>query len=173
MSRTNHSDDLLDCIPNLRRYAFCLVGRIDEGDALVEQVLRKLPAVGAVPSGSSCSVGLFKAFNADRDVDAACRDAAARNCWVITDALHGEILALPIRLRKIFILVRTIGFSREETAEIVPCPVTDVVHCLTEAADRILRNTRPRQGGFAQYVEAATQTRAEMRSGETVPGWRS
>lgn len=170
---TDHSDDLLESIPNLRRYAFCLVGREDEGDALVEQVLRTLASAGASLNGSSCSVGLFKAFNADPDVGTACRDAAARNSWVIADALHGEILTLPVRLRQIFILVRTLGFSRDDTAEIVPCPVTDVARYVTEAVDRILRNSRLHEDGFAQYHEAKTQASPTAPSVEPVPGYGS
>ena len=76
---TDHRDDLLDAVPNLRRYAFCIVGRQDEGDALVERVLHNILSDGVQLTGSSCSVCLFKAFNTDRSVNTACRNAAKRS----------------------------------------------------------------------------------------------
>ncbi|MAT96176.1 MAG: hypothetical protein CL608_03460 [Anaerolineaceae bacterium] len=154
---TDHRDDLLDAVPNLRRYAFCIVGRQDEGDALVERVLHNILSDGVQLTGSSCSVCLFKAFNTDRSVNTACRNAAKRNSWTVEDGLHGEILSLPVRLRQILILVRTIGFSREATAEIVACPTADIAVCLNGAVDRMLQNARPHQARRRQRQEAVTR----------------
>ena len=146
-------DDLIETIPNLRRYAFCLVGRKDEGDDLVEHVLCAIPTETDRLSGRSCSVAVFKLFNADQTVGTACRDAASRNAWAVDDALHAEVLTLPVRLRQALILVRTIGFSHDDTAEIVPCTTDDVRRCVTEAVDRILRQARRRPDSFMPHEE--------------------
>lgn len=138
----DHSGDLIETLPSLRRYAFCLVGRKDEGDALVARFLYDLPTDNNQLSSRSCSVALFKAFNADRSLTAACRDAADRNSWAVDDALHAEILALPVKPRQALILVRAIGFCHDDAGEIMRRPVEDVARSVAAAVDRIFWGSR-------------------------------
>jgi DNA-directed RNA polymerase specialized sigma24 family protein len=134
--RSNHrNDDLIACIPLLRQFCFCAIGSLGRADDLIERFLREFEAGADRLKGQTCTLGLFRAFLRNRTVRETLSKSADDKPSL--DALHAEVIALPIELRQAALLVVTIGFTPEEAADILEIDADSVGRCVSAAIDRI------------------------------------
>jgi len=134
----NH--DLMNAIPMLRRYAYCLTGSGHVADDLIERALQDIVEMRAPLKGSSVTLSLFKIFNL------SCYDAGFLGHLRLVDgdqSLLSRVLDLPIEDRKALLLVRTMGFTDAEAGEILCLPEEDVRRSRHSAGLRLLGSSLP------------------------------
>jgi CheY-like chemotaxis protein len=118
-------DDVIQCLPFLRRYARALTGSQPDGDALVAATLKDLPSTGASGMGlAALRTHLFSEVT---------RRAGVRH---EDDDKPGVLSA---RERQILLLTALEGFGVETAAEIVQMPGAEAVQLVAQAKEK-LRN---------------------------------
>lgn len=143
MSEYNY-DDLIGTLPNLRRYAFGLMGSRARGDDLIEAFLRELVQTKNPISGSSISMSLFKAFHESRVVSEYSDTSGAIESCRDHD-LHARILAIPLADRMALLLVTTIGFSDAQASEILGRPRDWIVSRVCRAGIQLNKCRNPKK----------------------------
>ncbi len=144
---SRRDDDLIASIPLLRQFCFGMTGCQKSADDVIELFLRKFEAEESTLNGTTCTLGLFKAFLDDRRVRDAFSHSA--NDAAPVDALHAEVIALPVELRQAALLVVTTGFTHEEAADILGTSADDVGGRVSAAIDQLF-SCRTRQANPAQ-----------------------
>ena len=133
----NH--DLLNAIPMLRRYAFCLTGSREAGDGWIERTLQEFIA-GRVPlNGSSVTVSLFKAFTRTCSV-AGTFSRLRLDSDCDERELLAKVLQLPMEQRRALLLVSTMRFTEAETAEILDLSAEEVRRLRIDASRSMARS---------------------------------
>jgi DNA-directed RNA polymerase specialized sigma24 family protein/CheY-like chemotaxis protein len=129
--------EILPHLPLLRRFARCLTGGQESGDAYVTATLEALVAdPSAFPSGIASRTALYKVFlkvwnsvslnGQPEALDAPGREAVTRRLEAIT----------PVA-RQAFLLVAVEGFTIDEAATVLGQPREEVIHHLDEAGREI------------------------------------
>lgn len=117
-------DDVIRCLPFLRRYARALTGSQPNGDALVAATLKDLPSSGPGMALAALRTHLFREVT--RRAGAQPED----------DDKPGVLSA---RERQILLLTALEGFGVEAAAEILEMPGAEAVQLVAQAKDK-LRN---------------------------------
>lgn len=126
------------CLPYLRRFARSLCGNQDSGDAYVVHTLEAIIAdPSSFPTDVEPKIAIYRAFvrvwnsiNVNTLASGAQMEADA----ALTDR---RIEAITPRPRQAFLLVSVEGFTREEAAQILDCPVAHVTGFIDDAGREI------------------------------------
>jgi CheY-like chemotaxis protein/DNA-directed RNA polymerase specialized sigma24 family protein len=133
---TKIKDDLLKAIPLLRQYAFCLTGSREEGDRLVEQALLELLRDDVPLAQTAPVMAYFTAFHRTE----ALRHWARRRGMVpagATPLMTRLSMLSPLECQAL-LLVKTIGFTHQEAAEILGVGYKDVDEDILTAVSILL-----------------------------------
>ncbi|WP_034491228.1 response regulator [Afifella pfennigii] len=104
-------------VARLRRYAFCLYGSLAQGDAAVEECLRRVD-LDRLQDGPDALLGLFRSFHADR-AGKSVPQWLSNGRSLDEEALHGSLLRLPLPQRQALILSEVCDFSLAEVAQVL------------------------------------------------------
>jgi CheY-like chemotaxis protein/DNA-directed RNA polymerase specialized sigma24 family protein len=132
------SDEIIDQLPSLRRYAAALVGGQERADELVELCLERLLAHQAHLGKRALRLTLFGLF--DRIYDEWLESAQALDEQPATgDGLRNSLHALPIEERKALLLVTVERFSHADAAAILRSAPAVVARRVLAARERLHR----------------------------------
>jgi CheY-like chemotaxis protein len=121
MTLPSTRDDVLRCLPYLRRYARALAGAQPAGDTLVAESLKELGDVA--DEGDDLRVALFRAVT-----------RRANEAFVATPTKES---ALSLQEREILLLTSLENFPVDAAAEIMSITGTEAVQILTGAKERL------------------------------------
>jgi DNA-directed RNA polymerase specialized sigma24 family protein len=133
-------DQIIDQLPDLRRYATALLGHRARADRLVEAALEHLLADQAQVRSETLRPTLFTIFDQlHRQASTLPADAA----WAATEAsktrLHAALERLPIEERKVLLMISMAHFSEPETAAILGISVAAAAARAQAARERLHR----------------------------------
>jgi CheY-like chemotaxis protein len=124
--------EFIDCLPHLRRYAFCLTGSRELGDDLIEYWVKDLIAWGEDSIFRQPMVEILSHFHRRAPTPADLEDVG-EGLPKPTD-VHSRLLALPLAQRQAMILHLTMGMEVSEVAKILGWPERHVL--------RVIRRTQ-------------------------------
>lgn len=161
----NVTQELIDMLPRLRRYAYALTGSLDEGDDLVQSACERALTKGSKRGNAPLDRWVMRvtrnlwvdghrarARRAETALDADAPGFGfdgerALNAATTLAQVRGLVAELPPEQRDVLALVAVEGYSYREAAEALDVPMGTVMSRLARAratlADRLERNGRP------------------------------
>jgi CheY-like chemotaxis protein/DNA-directed RNA polymerase specialized sigma24 family protein len=130
--------EIIDQLPDLRRYAAALVGDQAHADTLIELCLERLLAEQERLSGQRLRLALFALFDVVHDEwlrTVATPEATADTA----DALHRSLHHLPLEERKALLLLTVVHFTHREAAQVLRAAPEIVLRRVLAARERLRR----------------------------------
>ena len=130
---------LVQALPHLRQYMYCITGSRDYGDDVIKQWLTALSGGGDLPVDDATPVEIFALFHAHapNHLD---RQKLTDGRSPEEEGLHARVLALPVRERQILVLRAVLDFDQEEVSEILDIPERFVRRFLHRAENSLKRS---------------------------------
>lgn len=131
---------LLEALPRLRQYVFCVTGSREYSDDIIKDWLLSLPPGAEAEAAAACVRDAFILFHrhGDRQLD---RQRLTNGRSPEEEGLHARVLALPVRERQVLLLSVVIGFAQDEVAAILDIQPR-FVRRLLHRAENGLKRTR-------------------------------
>jgi|SRR5581483_4902656 len=154
--------EILATLPSLRRYAFALTGERRSGDRYIEVALETLlEEPERIRRGDDVRYKLYELFNdvlgilspESDDVEPGLEDHVG---------LRSSLQALPLRSRKLLLLVTLEGFTLARAAELLRMPLTEARRELDAALSRLHQGRRPLQRAITRRERAPREPRTPM-----------
>ena len=153
---TNRNQEIVEILPNLRRFALSLTGNMADADDLLQSTVERLLARG-IPDDAHVLKWSFRVCrnlwidetrsrkvreDTDQDPDAIGALATPGESQVIGELALGEagraMLAIPAEQRAVLELVAIEGYSYKEAAGLLEVPIGTVMSRLARARARLI-----------------------------------
>lgn len=127
-------------LPGLRRYARALSGDQEKADALIRNLLRRLPFLSVRPSAYENRATLYRQFS---QVNRGLPSERPQSPSVKIPQMDRSLQSLYLSDRQVLLLVCLEGFSLDETADIVDLPAAHIAGRIKRALEdmRIVART--------------------------------